>query len=397
VTLELREIPPDCYADYRYDVIFNAYKWDPQVGDTNTIARHALIITKETADTLRRLSERLAAELDAMEAALLKRPDLLKQLGFDGRLRKTLATIKNNNHTAHPRLMRFDFHPTADGWRISEVNSDVPGGLAEASALPQLARRFFADAEPGEDVVQHIMQSFTHKISGDRVAFVHATSYADDRQVMQCLSDRFKHDGYETLFAAPDHMRFDNGRPRSVLADAEGPVDGIIRFFPLEWLANLSRRTGWDGYFHCAAPCMNHPAAMLTQSKRLPLVWDALGVDVPCWKELLPHTVEPGAATDGYIYKPAFGRVGAGVSVPGVVNDAELVKIKRSARKYNRAWAAQRLFDSAPVMSPDGAAHHVCIGVFTVDGACAGFYGRASDRARIDEYARDIPVLLRRE
>jgi hypothetical protein len=32
------------------------------------------------------------------------------------------------------RIMRFDFHLTSEGWRVSEVNSDVPGGFAEAGA-----------------------------------------------------------------------------------------------------------------------------------------------------------------------------------------------------------------------------------------------------------------------
>ena len=34
--------------------------------------------------------------------------------------------------------MRFDFHFTRDGWRISEVNSDVPGGLNESSGFERL-------------------------------------------------------------------------------------------------------------------------------------------------------------------------------------------------------------------------------------------------------------------
>ena len=37
-----------------------------------------------------------------------------------------------------PRLMRFDLHPTDEGWRLSEVNSDVPGGLNESSLFPEL-------------------------------------------------------------------------------------------------------------------------------------------------------------------------------------------------------------------------------------------------------------------
>ena len=38
--------------------------------------------------------------------------------------------------------------------------------------------------------------------------------------------------------------------------------------------------------------------------------------------------------------------------------------------------------------------HLICIGVFTVDGKMAGFYGRVSPYPRIDANARDIPILV---
>lgn len=41
-----------------------------------------------------------------------------------------------------PRFLRFDFHPTEEGWRLSEANTDVPGGSARvpaASPQPKLA------------------------------------------------------------------------------------------------------------------------------------------------------------------------------------------------------------------------------------------------------------------
>ena len=38
-----------------------------------------------------------------------------------------------------------------------------------------------------------------------------------------------------------------------------------------------------------------------------------------------------------------------------------------------------------------------CIGVYTVNGEMAGLYGRAGRKALIDQNARDIAVLIRRE
>jgi len=401
-------IPAAAYADYRYEVIFGAYKWDPQVRDANTVSRHAAVITRETAQELNAMAERLSAEVMVMEEALLTRPELHKAMGFGGRMKKPLRSMENCRREHHVRLMRFDFHPTDHGWKISEVNSDVPGGLAEAAALPQIAARYLGTGihgvkplgvlTPGENPAEHLLRSFQKKLApGSRIAFVHATSYADDRQVMQFLSDYFQANDFRTLFAAPDHLRFRDGKAYSILTGEEGPVDGIARFFPLEWLENLPRGSGWQGYFDCAAPCCNHPAAVLTQSKRLPLVWDKLGLDLPAWKALLPETREPKSIAknqEDFIYKPAFGRVGGGISIKGAIPEKERQKIQRAARRQKRLWVAQRMFRSVPAKSADGEQFHMCLGVFTVDGTAAGFYARISETLRIDEHAQDIPVLI---
>ena len=58
------------------------------------------------------------------------------------------ASAKNIGATpAAARVMRFDFHWTPDGWRISEVNSDVPGGFSEASELPLLMTPHYPGAQ----------------------------------------------------------------------------------------------------------------------------------------------------------------------------------------------------------------------------------------------------------
>jgi len=394
----LAQIPLVDYPEYRYDVIFNAYKWDPQVRDSNTVSRHVLLISPETAGILYTLAQELSDELFNMEHALLERPDLYRALGFSGNIKKLLSSMDNYERRKNARLMRFDFHYTDKGWKISEVNSDVPGGLAEASILPQIAGKYLKCGYAGEDVAQHILRSFKDKLTGGaRIAFVHATSYADDRQVMQFISDYFQQNGYCTVFAAPDHIRWENKKAFSIIAGEEGPVDGIIRFFPLEWFTELPRLSGWSGYFDCDIPCCNHPAAMLSQSKRLPLIWNKLNVDIPHWKSLLEETKEPKAIAkgqDGWIYKPAFGRVGDGISIKGAVSEKERLKIEKAARRQKRSWIAQRMFNSIPVKSPEGESFHVCIGVFTVDGIAAGFYARQSKTALINENAQDIPVLL---
>ena len=156
----MRLIPIKNYNDYRYEVIFKAYKWDPQVYDENTIARNALLIDLPTAKALAKYAEGLSLETSRMEEALLENPAFAKELGIPKKTLAHLKSIKGYNREEHVRLMRFDFHPTKtkqklDGisnagasnrphqahqenvfgcgynWVISEVNSDVPAGMAD--------------------------------------------------------------------------------------------------------------------------------------------------------------------------------------------------------------------------------------------------------------------------
>ena len=45
--MKLVPIPKEKYNEYRVDLMFDCYKWDPQFLDHNTIAKHALVLTKE--------------------------------------------------------------------------------------------------------------------------------------------------------------------------------------------------------------------------------------------------------------------------------------------------------------------------------------------------------------
>lgn len=399
--LQLQSIPDNQYAEYRYETIFKAYKWDPQVEDRNTVSQQVLLISRKTALELKNLGEALAAETVAMEAALQNRPDLVKKLALPKPILKALRLSKTYSAENHVRLMRFDFHPTETGWAISEVNSDVPGGLAEASILPQIANTFFPNLEPFEHVGKHLLNAFQKRVAPNQtIAFVHATSYSDDRQVMQFLGDYFDDNSYQSLYIAPDHLTWDNKQAYCILQGSESNIGGIIRFFPLEWLIFLPKKSKWQGYFETTTPSCNHPVSILTQSKRLPLVWDDLGLSLPAWKQLLPQTTAPNKTLlkdSEWVMKPALGRVGEGISVKEAITKKELAKIERSVKKDPKYWVAQKKFKSKPILDEYGNPFHLCIGVFVVDGKFAGFYSRTSPYPLIDAKAKDIPVLVEKD
>jgi glutathionylspermidine synthase len=384
------------YPGYRRQVIFQCFKWDPQVGDVNTVCDHACVLSSETASRLSRLAEALAHETIALEDALAERPQLHAELGISRPLRSVLRSCATDG--THVRVMRFDFHPTLDGWALSEVNSDVPGGFAESSALPKLAAQHAPHTHPGGDVAQALVSAVNERTGpGKRLAFVHATSYADDRQVMQFLASRFIAAGFDCSVIAPDHLRWTDGRAVSIAEGQSGPIDGIVRFFPADWLPALPKASEWHRYFSTQTLSCNPARALLSQSKRLPLLWDRLGVPTPTWRALLPETRDPRDAPwyrdDGWLLKPAFGRVGEGVVWRGGAPPKKWRQTVLSTGLAPRSWVAQRRFASRPLASREGP-RHLCIGVFTVDGRAAGFYGRLSKLSVIEQHAQDVPILV---
>jgi len=407
--MKLISIPPNEYYNYKLKVIFDGYKWDPQFLDNNTIAKHVLVITEEEHKELENLTEGLDEETIQAEEMLNSNFKLAKPLALPRKIRKELKKMKNYQAGRHIRLLRYDFHPTAEGnWAVSEVNSDVPGGFAEASLMPAIAVELFGNENYWYKNFGDIMAgAIAKKVKpGGRIMLVHCTSYSDDRQAMQFLGDKLNNIGFKTIYAAADHLQFINNEAVSILDGNAGKVDAIFRFTPLEWLIDIKPRR-WQGYFDTITPSCNHPIAIFAQTKRFPFVWDALerlGVEMTCWRELLPETLEikdAKAAKDAknkneFIYKPACGRVGENISIKEACREDEYEKIIKDVRKHPKKYLAQKRFNSKPLISDEGESFHVCLGVYSVEGKAAGYYARISEAPRIDSYAADIPVLIER-
>lgn len=398
--LNLVTIPSEEYNDYKMEVIFEAFKWDAQVHDTNTVSRHILLMDEHIADKLARWAQQLSEETFNIEEALWKNPKLAKGLGIPYRVQKQLRMIKDYKREEHVRLMRYDFHPTDTGWVISEVNSDVPAGMAEASVLPEIARKFCKDGEVRGNIVKSIYEAYTPLIKqSGRMAFVHATSFIEDRQMVSCIGNYFEENGYSIVYAAPNQIAWDKGKAISLVKGYEGEVSGIIRYFPVEWLCNY-RFYDWSGYFTAKLPQCNPPIALYSQSKRVPLVWDELGIECETWKSLLPQSAKTHSVTPSHsdwIYKPALGRVGDGVTIPEALSSEKYKKYVKSARRASKHWVAQKRFHSQPVLTEDGQPYHLCVGVFTVNGKFSGFYARTSILPLINDKAIDTPVLIKKE
>lgn len=402
--MKILSIPPSVYDEYRLDVIFKGYKWDPQFFDNNTVASHVLVISEKEAAELNALTEKLAAETIAAENILNKNMQLTASLALPRPLKKALATMSNYDAEKHVRLMRFDFHPiVGGGYAVSEVNSDVPGGFAESSVMPSIAVAYLgAENYRYTNFMEILIKEICQRVgAGGKIALIHCTSYSDDRQVMQFLGDSLEKAGRRPIYAASDHLKFENGKAISVLDGYEGKVDFIFRFTPLEWLIGIKPKT-WPGYFNTVTPSCNHPVTIYAQSKRFPLVFDSLeklGVDLSAWRSLLPKTldVKDAKGKEDFIFKPACGRVGEKISIKSACSEEEYNKIIKDVKRHPKDFVSQKMFISQPLTTDESEEFHVCLGSYSIESKASGFYARISKSRRIDSGAADIPVLIEKD
>lgn len=393
-------IEPAQFVAVRRQAIFDCCKWDPQVEDVATLAPYPLLLPLSAWQKIAAEAEALAAETLAAEAEILGRPDLHRELAIPRPLRRAMRqAARQQASPGAARVLRFDFHWTPEGWRISEVNSDVPGGFNEASGFTRLMAGHFPGAKSAGDPAGRLADAVAAAVPpGAVVALVHATAYTDDRQVMVYLSREIAARGLRPVLTGPDHLRWSGGRVRLESDAFREPVDFLLRFFPAEWLPNLPRASGWERFVAGSeVPICNPAFALLTQSKRFPRVWDRLATPLPAWRRLLPETRDPREVQRGdageWVFKPALGRVGDLIGISGATEEREWKSIRMGVRRWPRHWVAQRRFTALPLSTPDGEVYP-CIGVYTIDGRAAGAYGRAARRPRIDHLAQDVAVLV---
>jgi glutathionylspermidine synthase len=389
---------PDKWATVRKRLMFECCKWDIQSEDHSVVADFPLLVPDDDWRKLADYAEKLTAEVLTAEEEILHRPDLYGTLGLPNSISRVLRNCVGGSPEARTvRVMRFDFHATSDGWRISEVNADVPGGFIEASGFVDL----IAEHYEGHSTPPNPAKAYEEAIAaivapGATIGLVHATAHSDDRQVMQYLAKGLESMDLKPIFLSPGHLQWQSGVARIEISFASVEPALLVRFFPAEWLSNLRHAETWEPWFCGSKTLLSNPgSAILIQNKRFPLAWKHLKSPLPTWKSLLPETTDPSSCPDStqWVFKPVFGRVGEDIAIDGVTEKRAHREILAAVKRRPQDWIAQRRFDILP-LDTLGGTRYVCLGIFTVNGKAAGAYGRIATKPLIDHDAQDIAVLL---
>jgi glutathionylspermidine synthase len=396
--LEIRAGPPcdeRAFAEIRRAALLEGCKWDPQVGNVSTLARFPLLMKLTAWERLSRLAEDLSAEMFCAEQEILNRPKLMEALGLP---RLILSILQGADPLTRPaaRVVRFDFHPTTEGWRISEANSDVPGGYTESSFFTPLMAKLFPACMTCGNPAEQLADALLAKAgAGPNIALLSAPGYIEDLQVTAFLANVFRARGCHAILCDPRQIQWRDG---VAYFQNTRPLTAIFRFFQSDWLGRLPSPACVEHFFRGAKTPIANPAwCAITESKRFPLIWDELQTPLLTWRALLPETRDPREIDwrrdNEWLLKTAFCDTGDTISIRSLLSPAAWWKARLRARLQPNSWIAQRRFESAPIETPEGL-RHVCLGIYTINGLVAGAYTRLAAKAHIDFSAVDVALLI---
>ena len=254
------------------------------------------------------------------------------------------------------------------------------------------------DLEPIGDPTEAWTRSiFARKTGKGVIALLAAPTFTADQQVVAYLGRALAANGAASYFCAPSQLKWQDGFAFLSTCYFEGPVSAIVRFYQGEWLCVLPRKAGWEQLFGIhKTPIANPGFAIISESKRFPLVLDHLSARTDTLKAFFPETRDLGEVSwqgdDTWVLKRAFSNCGDGVVIHPLLTEADWDAERRRILRRPKDWVAQKRFESIPLRTFTGPLY-ICFGVYTIDGRMAGIYGRAGVRPLIDYQAVDIAVL----
>ena len=352
--------------------------WNAYVdGRLSALAEPVRLPAREL-DDLAVLSERFARLLEKTIDLVLADSALLSFYGFSPGLRRMIAS---ESRRLPVTLARYDAFRTPGGWRFSEFNCDVPGGVHEGAGLNDLI-----GGDPSRfRVVDLLTRSLCRESVQPTVAVCYASGYADDLEQCQYLRREWNRVGIPAILCNPENLVW-NGRDLRAFGER---IDVVYRFFPVEWLVEVGN---FDALLSAARSgglrMINGFSAMIPQSKKTMALWherielfdteerDLIRGHVPRTEVFRPGEIDRyRRERSRLVVKRQFGRVGEEVLMGSLCSDAEWADWLGWPASEPEQWIVQERFDNLPVVV-DGETIYGCFGPYVVDGAFAGLYNR---------------------
>ena len=371
-------------------------KWDTQVGDYSVLSPQPLLMAASEWAWLSLKAQHLTAELYPIEQEIAASPRLQRVVGVPRPLRKLLLRDRAENSL---RTLRFDFHPTVNGWVLSEVNSDVPGGFVEASVLPELFRAYYPQAITPSDPLKVWGGMMASELREGQVGLLYAPGFLEDYQVVLALARELASRGFTPhLVQSPKSFKWMDGWAH-LRHNRQVRLAAVVRFFQSEWLAELPDRTGWRELFRSGSTTrvVNPVQAVISESKRMALSFPRLRANCTTWREMFPPVLDPrevtGTMQKDWVLKAAYSNTGDAVHLGAEMPAKNWNSLLRTAQRHPEKWVAQRRFETVALPSCRGLVRP-CVGVYVIGGRVAGAYIRLSRTQVTDAYALEAPLFL---
>jgi glutathionylspermidine synthase len=391
-------IDPSALRSIERQLHLRFHKWDTQVGDVSVLCEQPLLLPSDEWSYLRASAETLAAETEELESVILENPRYLSAIGIPRSIRDILIRAAELPSPKLPRFMRFDFHPTDSGWRVSEVNTDVPGGWREGTSLPLLYQPFYTGLDCPESPLEAWGSAFEALVPNGHVALLSAPGYLEDQQVLRTFRTELESRRISSsLIQTPAALKWTREK-RCSLTGSGLAVSAVIRFYQLEWICALPASTGWRRLLTSHdIPVLNPTVSVISESKRFPLLFREANT-CPSWQALMPECRDPrevSADWETWVLKACYSNTGDRVIIVGELARKYRQQAIREAQRHPSKWVAQRRFSTLSLESRRGPLFP-CVGVFVVGGRAAGAYVRLSTHQVTDGAALEAPLLINR-
>lgn len=387
---------------------FRFRNWDSMSVSHPPFLSEPFCLSRYDHEFLVKTAERMHPLMIQARQRIADDPDKMHSLGLDLWTQQAIAQeLDAGSLRPGIEIARYDFFKTLDGgWRISEINNDVPSGFNESSFMHEGVLKTWQGMgkyEFGVPATHHFVKALK---AGDirSLAMLYGTAYAEDLQVCLFLKDHLETSSVQVTLASPSHLRASRGK--ATIWGQE--VDSIYRIYPAEWFSALPNRDEWMRALRLKNLQMINPlSTIISQSKNFFSLLHANKNDLfttEDWgsiRRFIPYT-EPFASEkisaysedkDRWVLKPIFGRMGYDIAVGKLLSVEQWEKSLSQASKKPEQYCVQECFDIAPVRF-SFANSYLCVGVFVINGRFSGYFTRASLTPLTTYEAMDVATVI---